>query len=181
MGHEPLGMAVNPTQRLLYVNFPFSSFPTAPTASALATYSYSSTGALSLASVVSNPITAACWALVSPNGQFLYTSNAGSGNISVLSLANPSTPAFVQAVNVTGTGTAGSLTGNPWQLAMNPAGTFLYVVTPRDLGNTPAGQGNTLHSFAVNANGTLTETANSPIVLPVPGSPTTNPQGVIAI
>ena len=58
-------------------------------ASAVSSYSVSSTGSLSTISASVPTLAAAtCWHVVTPNGKYVYTSNPGSGNISGFSLSS---------------------------------------------------------------------------------------------
>jgi hypothetical protein len=58
---------------------------------------------------------------------------------------------------------------------MNPSETTLYVIAQRATPLIPVGQGNALHVFTIQSDGTTSETT-SPITLTVPSG--TQPQGI---
>ena len=171
------GLGVHPTQRLLYVSYPL--------AKKIAIYSYDTAGALTLVGSVSNPGRAACWIAINKAGTRMYLTNAISGDVTVFDIgANPSLPVLLQDLNVTGTGVTlpngnPQVNGNPWHLTIDAREEFIYVLAPRDLANTSAGQGNTIHVLKINSDGTLTEVPNSTIDMGLPIG--TNPQGIGSI
>ncbi|MGE0812628.1 MAG: lactonase family protein [Vicinamibacterales bacterium] len=65
---------------------------------------------------------AACWAILSKNGQFGYVTNAGTGNISGFSVDRDGTVALLDASGVTAT-----TGGNPTDMAMSHDGRYLYA------------------------------------------------------
>lgn len=67
--------------------------------------------------------TAACWAIVSHNGRFAYTANAGSGSISGFKIAPNGSLSLVTPVGQTGLTGAGS---HPTDMAESDNGRFLY-------------------------------------------------------
>lgn len=110
---------------------------------ALSSYALQADGTLAtLSSSVPTNQTAPCWVVVTPNGKFAYTTNAGSASISGFAVSPRGTLSAVSADGVTGqTG------GHPTDLAMSHNGQFLY-----SLDN--ASQQVSL--FAINADGSLT-------------------------
>ncbi len=93
---------------------------------------------------------AACWAMVTPNGRFVYTGNAGSSSISQYAIDRRGAVALVAAAAAsTGTGGAGDL-------AVASHGRSLSILAPR----TPA-----IFSFAVANDGSLSA-AGSVLGLP---------------
>ena len=68
--------------------------------------------------------------------------------------------------------------GSTFQLEFDPRGDYLYVVSQRASATTPIGQGNTLHTLRVNANGLLSE-PDAPTVLNLPLG--TRPQGLATL
>ncbi len=171
---HPFGVGVLPSvaQRVLYVNFPF--------AQQLAVYTYDSLGQLTFVRSVPNPGRAACWIAINKAGTRLYTSNAASGDITVYDIGTDAqTPRQIQLVNVTAVAGVAGLNGNPWNVELDSSNEFLYLLTPRNLGSTPAGQGNALHVFMVNGDGMLTEVPNSAVSLEVPNG--VNPQGLAVL
>ena len=109
--------------------------------SAISSYSIGAGGILT---PISNDVptlgAAACWSAITPNGQFVYASNAGTGTISAFSVS----PAGVLTA-VSGTIVA----TNPSNLdiAISSDGKFLYALEP---GTGSVGM------FAIQSNGTLT-------------------------
>ena len=171
---HPFGVVALPSsaQRVLYVSYPL--------AQQLAIYTYDASGTLTFVKAVANQGKAACWLLTNAAGTRLYTTNAVSGDVSVYDISDPLTPNQIQLLPLTNQAGAGQFTGNPWHEALDPTGGYLYVLTPRDLGNTPSGQGNTLHVLKIDATtGMATEVAGSLVNLNVPVG--TNPQGLVVL
>jgi 6-phosphogluconolactonase len=85
---------------------------------------------------------ASCWLVVTPDGRYVYTSNAGSANISGFSIIGSGilTPIGSTIVGVNPTGSTNL------DLAISGDGKFLYTLN--------SGSG-TIGEFAVNNNGTL--------------------------
>jgi 6-phosphogluconolactonase len=88
--------------------------------------------------------TAACWAIVSPDGRFGYTANAGSGSISGFSIARSGALSLITPSGQTGITGAGS---HPVDMAFSRNAKFLYVLCN--------GNG-TICQFRANNDGTLT-------------------------
>jgi hypothetical protein len=150
----PAGLSANPHANFLYTGI--------PNYNSIATYSFDSSGKLTLVSTEADPkAVLPCWSVVSADGRYLYFDNAGSDNISVWDLASdPSHPQLVQTVALRGG-------GNPWNLALDPTGSVLYAITPRQVAQVPAGQGQLLHSLSISSDRTLGEMPDSPVPLPV--------------
>ncbi|HET6385697.1 MAG TPA: beta-propeller fold lactonase family protein [Armatimonadota bacterium] len=173
-----LGSAINPDPSKPYL------YVSSPLAKKIAVYRYATNGMLTFVASVANSGAAACWLRVSPNGEFLYSSNAASGDVSEFTISSDgATVTQAQAVNVSSDLLSpATINGNPWQIDVDPSGQFLFVLTPRDF-NLPAGTtlgpGNTLHSFTINqTNGNLTQAPTSPVTLGPAGG---QPQGLLAI
>jgi DNA-binding beta-propeller fold protein YncE len=157
-----LGLVAHPTRDILYV-----SYPTVP---ALTVYTFDDTGFLRYESGLLNSGSyLPCWNVITPDGRFLYTSNADTNNVTVFDLANPLDPKQIQTLTF-------QTPGNPWNAAVDPGGKYLWVITPRDTLKVPEGEGNTIHTMSIGADGKLTEVQGSPAKLPVPS--TANPQGL---
>jgi DNA-binding beta-propeller fold protein YncE len=133
-----------------------------PNAGSIATYAFTATGQLTLIAGVAEPGgSLPCWSVVSHDGRRLYFANAGSDNISVWDTsADPGHPTLKQNFALPGG-------GNPWGLTIDPTGTLLFVITPRQVVQVPAGQGQLLHGLRIASDGTLTEMAGSPVSVPV--------------
>lgn len=107
--------------------------------------SYSLSKDLSLTTITKNSPTnqtAACWDVVSPNGLFLYTGNAGSGTVSAFKINAEGAVTLTKA-----SGVAGTTGGHTQDQAMSPDGEYLYVLS---------GTNNLITTFKVAANGNLT-------------------------
>jgi 6-phosphogluconolactonase len=113
-------------------------------ASAISSYSVLANGTLSpISASVPTLAAATCWEAVTPNGNFVYTSNAGSGTISGFSIG--ATGALTPlAATVVGTNPAGSTN---LDLAISSDGKFLYTLN--------SGTG-TVSIFGINHDGALT-------------------------
>jgi 6-phosphogluconolactonase (cycloisomerase 2 family) len=160
----PLGLAVHPTEKILYVDF--------VTINRIGVYRYNEKGELDFLRSVPDSGKAACWALVNKAGTRLYASNTGDSSISVFDLTfDPTEPIEIQHVKL-------NTTGSCFQFALDPKGQFLHVVTQRASDSQP-GTANGLNVLRVGADGRLTEVHSSPTILPVP--PTARPQGVAAL
>jgi 6-phosphogluconolactonase (cycloisomerase 2 family) len=118
------------------------AFGGAANASAVSTYSMH-LGSFELVSAsVPTTETAACWAVATRNGRFVYVTNTGSGTVSGYSVANDGALALLDADGVTGvTG------GAPIDAALSQNSQFLYVL---------AGGVLAVRAFAVGADGSLT-------------------------
>ena len=93
---------------------------------------------------------------ISPNGQFLFTVNTGSGEISRYSIAPDGTLTLLGSTPVGATGGVGAVDAR-----LSPDGRTLYVDESR-IGK--------VGEFAVNG-GSLTELAGSPVSLPAGATP----------
>jgi len=162
----PAGLSTNPDAPILYSGI--------PNYGSIVAYDYDTGGQLTLQSEAFDPNAfLPCWSVVSPDGHWLYFANAGTDNVSVWDLrADPRHPRLEQTLTLRGG-------GNPWGLRLDPAGHFLYVITPRQVSQIPPGEGQLLHSLRIAANGTLTEIATSPVPLPV--ALNTNPFGLAVV
>jgi hypothetical protein len=160
----PLGLAVHPRHPLLYVGF--------VTINRMGVYHYSKGGGLTFLRSVPNSGHAICWVLANRDGSRLYTTNTGDNSVSVYDTTKigPTEPVEVQKVTLKGM-------GNAFQLALDPTGQFLHVVTQRASAALPD-SANAVHVLRVDGDGRLTEVTSSPTVLPV--SEGARPQGVVA-
>jgi 6-phosphogluconolactonase (cycloisomerase 2 family) len=160
----PLGLAVHPRHRLLYVDF--------VTINQVGVYRYNHKGELDFLRSVPDSGKAPCWALVNKAGTRLYASNTADSSISVFDLnVDPTSPAEIQHVSL-------RTSGSCFQFALDSTESFLHVVTQQASLSQPA-TANALNILRVASDGTLTEVPSSPTILPV--SPMTRPQGVAAL
>jgi 6-phosphogluconolactonase (cycloisomerase 2 family) len=83
---------------------------------------------------------AACWAVVTSNGRFAYTANAGSASVSSLAVGRNGELTLLNPA-------AGATAAAPTDMALSAGDAFLYV---------RAGGGLSISAFAVNNDGSLT-------------------------
>ncbi len=100
--------------------------------------------------------TAPCWVEITHDGQFLFTVNTGSGEISRYQIAPGGALTLLGSTPVAATGGVGAVDAR-----LSPDGRFLYVDESR-IGKVGA--------FAVNG-GSLTELGTSPFALPAGATP----------
>ncbi|MBV8592594.1 MAG: beta-propeller fold lactonase family protein [Acetobacteraceae bacterium] len=144
----PLGLWANPAARQLYVGF--------TSVEKLGVYTWDANGVPIFERTVPNSGLAICWLRTNSSETRLYTTNSGSGNISVYDTTDPSNPKEIQVAPTSGA-------GGPYQLEVDPTDRFLYVVTER---GQHAAAGNAVHVFAINPkDGTLTEVPSSPVAV----------------
>ena len=173
-----LGLAQNPTQNIIYAGL--------TGAKQVGVFTFDHAGNLKLVGTVSVQGNGPCWTLVSANGKFLYTVDTGTNSVGVFSLANPLHPVQIQEFvlggpqNSTGDPTAERETTD-FEFALDPSGKTLYVIDHQTdaAGNFP--QGNALHVLSVAPDGTLSESASSPLFLPSNIPAGADPQGVAVI
>ncbi len=151
-GADPLGEALHPSQRVLYVGL--------PTVNQIAVYTYDFVGNLTFVETVPNVGDAVCWMVVNPAGTRLYTVETESNSVSVYDLTVATAPVMLQNLSLSGT-------NGPTNVGLDPTGKFLYVIA-----------GPNLHVVNVGSDGTLTETL-SPVALPVP--PGESPVGIATL
>ncbi|MGE0542036.1 MAG: lactonase family protein [Dehalococcoidia bacterium] len=147
-GQTPFGFAADGRGRL-YVSEAASS--------SLSSYAVGIGGALSaLSAVVPNGQAAACWVVVTEDGRYAYTTNAGSGTISGYRIASDG------RVTLLGEGRSGSTGANPTDMALSAGSRYLYALT---------NETHALWGFRVGEDGGLE---------PVPGA-TGLPAGVVGL
>jgi 6-phosphogluconolactonase (cycloisomerase 2 family) len=161
------GIVAHPKQPLLYAGV--------ANLRKLVTYEYDLEGRLRLVNQqVNRGSVLPCWTEINRDGTRLYTGNAGSLNISVFDIgSDPREPRQIQQVRLRSGG------GNPWNFQLDPSGRYLYMLNMRAIRQVPPGEGNTLHSFRIDADGKLSELPDSPVPVPVPLG--TNPWGMAVV
>jgi 6-phosphogluconolactonase (cycloisomerase 2 family) len=181
-GGAALGLAVHPTQNILYVGF--SSFDD------VGVFSYDSTGALTYITDALMSGSHGSWLRVTADGSRMYAVNAGDASISVLDLTFPMAPVETQHFLLKdsqgtpfvaqGQQQVVTITSAPYQEALSPDGQNLFVVSQRVTTNPSdtTSPGNLLHILAIAADGTLSEPG---AVVPIEVPLTTRPQGVASI
>ncbi|MGB8839817.1 MAG: hypothetical protein WCC64_01990 [Aliidongia sp.] len=168
LANFPLNLWTHPFEPLVYVSF--------VSVNQVGVYKYDEDGDLSFIRAVPDSGQAICWLRANKAGTRLYASNNGviegpndaHSTISVFDLTDPETPKEIQNIQLLGV-------GNSSQISLNPSETTLYVIAQRATPLIPVGQGNALHVFAIQSDGTISENI-SPITLNVPNG--TQPQGI---
>ena len=100
-----------------------------------------STGVNLITASLANGQNAACWLVVSKNGKYAYTANAGNGTVSSYAIGPSGSLSLVEP-------RAGTPGGHPIDEAISQNGRFLYVL------NTGAGALG-INAFAVQPDGSL--------------------------
>lgn len=119
-GATPFGFAFTPGGTLVV-----SDANQAPS-SAATPYSLASSGQLtSLSGAVQTNQAAACWVAITPDGQFAYTANAGSGSVSGFRIGATGSLTLLDASGVTANVGVGT---HPLDEAISPDGSFFYIL-----------------------------------------------------
>jgi 6-phosphogluconolactonase (cycloisomerase 2 family) len=162
----PQGLIAHPTRPLIYAGV--------ANIRRLVVYRYNAGGRLTyVSSQINKGTVLPCWTQINAAGTRLYTGNAGSQNISVFDIAkDPRHPRQIQRVRLHGIGL-------PWNFQLDPTGRYLFMINMRAIAAVPPGRGNTLHSFAIAADGRLKELPSSPVPIAVPLN--TNPWGMAVV
>ena len=113
-------------------------------AGSASSYTVDASGAHTISGAVVTHQAAPCWLVVSADGRFAYTANAGAGTISGFSIAPDGSIALLDASGATGNFGAGS---HPLDEAVSSDGHFLYVLVDGH---------HTIGGFRINADGSLT-------------------------
>ena len=113
-------------------------------AGSASSYTIDASGAHTISGAVATNQAAPCWVVVTPNGLWAYTANAGAGTISGFSIAADGSIALRDASGVTGSFGAGS---HPVDEAVSSDGHYLYVLVDGH---------HTIGGFRINADGSLT-------------------------
>jgi Lactonase, 7-bladed beta-propeller len=159
----PIGLAVHPTQPILYVGF--------VTINQMGVYRYDNSGTLTFLTSVPSSGNGICWITVDSAGKRAYSSNTGDASISVYDTTNPSQPFEIQKLSL-------NTQGNSFQFGLDSTGSYLDVITQRTSETQPA-SANALHVLSVDSTtGKVTEVPSSPTVLPVNDG--VRPEGVVA-
>ncbi|MEK6227947.1 MAG: FHA domain-containing protein [Actinomycetota bacterium] len=160
-----LGVRAHPTEPFVYM-----ALPTAP---GLAVFSYDETGKLTFVkSVQTVGAFLPCWIQITKDGRWLYTSSAGTNNITAFDISNPRDPKQIQDLPFVEP-------GNAWNIQLDPSDKFLFAISPRAVPAVPEGMGNLQHVMSIGPDGLLTE-VGSPTKLPVPDDATPFGLAVVA-
>ena len=174
-----LGLAAHPEQRIVYAGL--------VGARQIGVYTYDRDGSLTFVRAVGDQGAAPCWLVVSPDGQRLYVANSGTDTVGVFSLADPLHPVQIQEFSLAGPRRPTSDPAAPnqtvdFQLSLDPTGRFLYVVNHETSPDDAFPQGNQLHTLAVARDGTLSESAGSPLIFSLADVPANaHPQGIVVL
>jgi 6-phosphogluconolactonase (cycloisomerase 2 family) len=173
-----LGLSQHPTKSIIYAGL--------TGASQVGVFTYDTAGDLTLVETFATKGAGPCWTTVSANGEYLYSIDTGTNSVGVFSLADPLHPVQIQEFvlggpqNSTGSSTAARETTD-FEFALDPSGNTLYVIDHQTDAAGTFPQGNALHVLSVAANGTLSESASSPLFLPSDIPAGDAPQGVAVI
>lgn len=144
-GQTPFGFAFGHRNTLIVSE----AFGGAADASALSSYRVGSGALTTVTPSAPTHQTAACWVVVTGNGKYTYTTNAGSASISGYAINNDGQLTLLDADGRTG------ITGaSPTDAALSNHSQYLYVLN--------AGS-DTVSAFAVAADGSLTSLGEVPV------------------
>jgi 6-phosphogluconolactonase (cycloisomerase 2 family) len=155
-----LGTAVHPTLPVIYGGL--------VGANGIAVFTHDAQGSVTFADAVPDQGAAPCWAVVSADGKFLYASNTGPDSVGVFSLADPLHPVQLQEFALSGPFAPAGATDRQtasFQIALDPSGKSLYVITQDTASGRDFQEGNAIHALTVAPDGTLSE-SNAPVTFP---------------
>jgi 6-phosphogluconolactonase (cycloisomerase 2 family) len=170
-----LGLQFNPQLNIIYAGLTGTN--------QLGTYTFDETGRTSFVGASADQGRAACWVAVSADGRFLYTGDTGTDSVGVFSLADPLHPVEIQEFSLGGPhiGPGGTIQTGDFELALDPSGHSLYVISQSTSATGSFPQGNQLHVLSVAPDGTLSE-PNGPIVFSATDVPAdAHPQGLAVV
>lgn len=139
-GQTPFGFAFAHRSVLIVSE----AFGGAADASAASSYAVDDATLSLLSGSVATTETAACWFVVTPDGRYAYTTNAGSGSVSGYRVETDGRLALLTADGRTGVTGVGS---GPSDEALSRNGRFLYVL---------ANGAHAIEAFAIGSDGSLT-------------------------
>jgi 6-phosphogluconolactonase len=117
-GTTPFGFAFDKRKHLIVSE----AFGGAPNASALSSYRVARDTLETRSASVGTTQTAACWVVISKNGKYAYTTNAGSGSISSYTINRDGMISLLEAqAGLTGDGSS------PIDMALSKNGNYLYA------------------------------------------------------
>ena len=102
-----------------------------------------------------------CWTTVSPDGRWLYTSNAATHTVAVFDIRDPRSPLQVQLHRLAGGG------GHTFNLQVDSTGKRLFVLDSFSSQFDRPGLGNQLHVLSIGKGGRLSTPPGSIVRLPV--------------
>jgi 6-phosphogluconolactonase (cycloisomerase 2 family) len=167
-----LGTAAHPTLNIVYAGL--------PRANEIGVFIYDETGQIAFNDSVPDQGRAACWCVVSADGNFLYVATTGTDSIGVFSLSDPLHPAQIQELALSHAPEDQNQSLD-FQIALDPSGQSLYVVNQSTNPTGTNHRGNQLHVLSVASDGTLSE-PNGPIVFsPADVPANAHPQGIAIV
>lgn len=122
-GQTPFGFAFIPTQPNRFVVSDASGGVAG--ASAVTGYRVSDGGAVVSAGPVADHQTAACWLVITANGKYAYTANAGSGTLSGYRIG---TDGSLSLLNASGLTASTGVNSHPLEMTFSPSNHDLYVL-----------------------------------------------------
>lgn len=140
-GQTPFGFAFDKRGHLIVSE----AFGGAPDASALSSYGVNDGMVTVISPSVGTTETAACWVVVTKNGRYAYTTNAGSGSVTGYKIHHDGSLTLLDEDGQTGLTGEGS---SPVHMGQSRNGRFLYV--------TNTGNG-TISVFEIHQDGSLSE------------------------
>ncbi len=141
-GTTPFGFAFDQRDHIIVSE----AFGGAPNASALSSYKVTENKFSLVSPSVATTETAACWVVVSNNGKYAYTTNAGSGSISSYRIGKDGSLTLLEAqAGLTGVGSS------PIDMAISNNGRYLYAL---------GGASHMISMFQVKADGSLVSLGN---------------------
>jgi len=162
-----LGLTTHPTQRIIYAGL--------VGASEIGVFTYDASGKVTFVRAVADQGNGPCWVVVSADGKYLYASNTGTSSIGVYSLADPLKPVEIQDFKLALPPAPAGASKAPvasFELALDPSGDSLDVITQTTAANHDFPQGNAVHALTVASDGTLSET-NPPVTFSTTDVPAT--------
>jgi 6-phosphogluconolactonase (cycloisomerase 2 family) len=167
-----LGTASHPTLNILYAGL--------TGANEIGVFTYNETGRLEFVTAVPDLGAAACWCVVSVDGQYLYVATTGTDSIGVFSLADPLHPVQIEELALRHGLGDGQQTAD-FQIALDPSGQSLYVVNQSTNPTGTNHRGNQLHMLSVAADGTVREEQDPIVFSPADVPANAHPQGVAVV
>jgi 6-phosphogluconolactonase (cycloisomerase 2 family) len=161
----PAGLESHPRAKILYAQL--------ANLSETIVYRWDDQARLTFVRALANPHSfLPCWTHVNRQGTRMYTGNAGSDNLSVFDIRDPTHPREIQSIRL-------NAPGNPWNFQIDPTGRVIFLLDMRAVRQIPPGKGNQLHALRIGPHGRLTEERASPVNIPVPVG--TNPIGLVIV
>jgi 6-phosphogluconolactonase (cycloisomerase 2 family) len=170
-----LGLHFNPHLNIIYAGLTGTN--------RIGTYTFDETGRLSFVGASADQGSAPCWITVSGDGKVLYAADTGTDSVAVFSLADPLHPVQIQEFSLGGphVGPGGTVQTADFELALDPSGHSLYVISQSTSATGAFPEGNQLHVLSVARDGTLSE-PTGPIVFPTADVPAdAHPQGIVVV